>query len=244
MTKENSIKYYGIHACLMLFEKRAEAIFRIYLDPSNLKRFSPLLKWSAQKKIAYHIIPTEELDKVSGSVHHEGICIVAKELPILTEETLFASLKPHSMCLIYLDGIENPHNLGSILRTAAHFGIPYLLGENLPSLPPSCCRIAKGAAEIVQLVTVRDGKKCLQKLLKKGFSLIATSSHRGESIYRFSFPKKTVLMLGSESKGVSPPLIQTATALIQIPGKGVMESLNVSVAAGLCMGAFCGQHAP
>lgn len=245
MAYAKEAKYYGVHACSMLAERRPEAIIRVYLDESNLKAFGPLLKWCASQRIAYHIIPTAELDRVSDSVHHEGVCILAKELPILSEEQLIASLKtlPSAVCLLYLDGVENPHNLGSILRTTAHFGIPYILGENLPALSGSCCRIAKGGAEVVRLVALRKPLELLSKLQKNGFSLVATSAHKGESLYKFSFPSRTVLAIGSESKGLKPAFLKAAAGSVRIPGTGIMESLNVSVAAGLCIGAYCRQHA-
>ncbi len=214
------------------------------MDPSNVKRFSPLLKQCASKKIAYHIIPSDELAKVSDSVHHEGVCILARELPILSEEAFFSSLKslPKSVCLLYLDGVENPHNIGSILRTAAHFGIPYILGEKLPPLSGSCCRIAKGGAEVVRLVALSDPVRSLARLRKEGFSLVATSSHRGDPLHQFQFPSRTILAIGSESKGVNPALLKAAPKSVRILGTGLMESLNVSVAAGLCMGVYSFQH--
>lgn len=244
MARVKEIKYYGVHACKELAERRPEAIFRVYLDSSNVKTFSPLLKWCANRKIPYRILPTQELDRVSGSVHHEGICIAAKELKSLSQEEFLSKLKslPNSTCLLYLDGVENPHNIGSILRSAAHFGIPYLLGTELPSLSPSSCRIAKGAAEIVRLVSLSKPLPFFSLLRDAGFSLFGTSSHRGNSLYKTQFPSRTILAIGSESKGLQPEILKIAASSIQIPGTGAMESLNVSVAAGLCMGAYCQQH--
>ena len=237
MRKE--IKYYGIHACLSLWEKRPEDIIRVYLDESNLKQFSPLLKWCANSRKAYHIIPSSELNKVSDSIHHEGVCVLAKERPAFSSEEFLKNL-PKQTCLIYLDGVENPHNLGSILRTAAHFGIPYILGENL-QITPSACRIAKGGAEIVRLVSLNRPKDMLAKLEAQGFSVIATSAHQGDSLYRFSFPPRSIIAIGSESTGLKSPFLKKARA-IRIPGTGCVESLNVAVATALCIGKYCSQY--
>ena len=127
-----------------------------------------MLKSCAEMRKAYHIVETLDLDKVSDSVHHEGVCILAKELPPLTPQEFLKGLSTRGpkTCLLYLDGVENPHNLGSILRTAAHFGIPYILGQ-LPALTPSACRIAKGAAEIVRLVPLEKPAATLEKLKQK-----------------------------------------------------------------------------
>ena len=233
------MKYYGIHACLALAEKRPEDIIRVYLDESNVKTFSPLLKWCAKARKAYHIIPPSELERVSDSVHHEGVCILAKELPPLAPEIFLKNLSQQT-CLLYLDGVENPHNLGSIIRTAAHFGIPYILGEKL-QITSSACRIAKGGAERVRLVCLNRPSDTLRALEAQGFSVIATSAHEGESLYRFSFPPQTIIAMGSESAGLKSPFLKKARS-IRIPGTGAIESLNVSVAAALCIGEYRSQY--
>lgn len=232
------MKYYGIHACLALAARRTKDVIRVYLHESNLKTFTPLLKWCAKNRKAYHIISLAEMEKVSGSVHHEGVCILSKELTPVNE--ILETKLPEKCCLLYLDGIENPHNFGSILRTAAHFGVPYVLGENL-LLTPSACRIAKGGAEIVQSVSLKKPEETLKWLQSRGFYLIATSAHTGEPLYRYSFPARTIFAIGSESRGLKSPFLKRARTLC-IPGTGEVESLNVSVASALCMGAWRGQH--
>lgn len=242
MTKE--LKYYGLHACLTIFEKRPQDIIRVYLDESNVKVFKPLLKWCAEHKKAYHIIPADQLQKVSESVHHEGVCLLAKALPPTSLTEMMGTLQGPKTCLLYLDGVQNPHNVGSILRSCAHFGILYVLGEQgkLPALSPSACRIAKGGAELVKLVSLATPLKTLQSLKAKGFSFVSTSSHGGTSLYKLPFAPKTVLIMGSETSGVSDSLFSLAASRIQIPGTGEVESLNVSVATSLCMGEYFRQH--
>ena len=238
MAKE--MKYYGVHACLALASARPKDIIRVYLDASNVQKFSRLLKWCSMHKKAYHIVPMADLDRITDSVHHEGICVLANELPILSEAPLPHTL-PQKCALLYLDGVENPHNLGAILRTASHFGVPYVLGNAL-SFPPSAYRIAKGGAEVVKLVSLKRPLEALVSLKKQGFALVATSAHRGASLYNFAFPNRTIFIIGSESKGVRDALFKQASSLIRIPGTGAVESLNVSVATSLCMGEFFRQH--
>ncbi len=240
MKKE--LKYYGFHACFALWKKRPQDIIRVYLDSRHVKILGPVLKWCAQEKKAYHIVPEKDLEKVTDSVHHEGICILAKEASLGSVEELFSQAKKNSkMCLLYLDGVENPHNIGSILRTAAHFGIPFVLGEKLSSLSPSACRIAKGGAEHVRLISLSNPIQTFEKLKSLGFSLITTSSHGGTSLFQFRFPSKSILVLGSESGGIGKSLLKLSSHKIQIPGSGHIESLNVSVAAALCLGEYCKQ---
>ncbi len=246
MALVKEIKYYGVHACLALFEKRPEDLIRVYLDESNLKMFKKVLKWCAEHKKAYHLIPASELDKVSDSVHHEGVCFLAKALPTLRETDVLSLLsnKNDKICLLYLDGVQNPHNVGSILRSAAHFGISYILGEKgkLPNLTPSACRIAKGGAEVVKLVILDRPEDTLKKLKKLGFSFIGTSSHKGVSLYQFDFPSRSIIAMGGETMGLSPACVAVEDHQIEIPGTGEVESLNVSVATSLCLGEYYRQH--
>jgi TrmH RNA methyltransferase len=240
------VKYYGIHACLSIAKHRPQDVIRVYLHSSNLKTFRPLLKWCAENKKAYHMVSNEELDKISSSVHHEGVCLLAKERPNLSVKEFMNQLKEikGDICLLYLDGVQNPHNIGSILRTSAHFGIPFILGSkgSLPSLSPSACRIAKGGAEIVKLVEIEDVKAFVMNMKKQGFSLLSTSSHVSESLYSFSLPNKMILAMGSEAEGVGKQLQSLSDMLLQIPGTGDVESLNVSVATSLFLGEFYRQR--
>lgn len=235
-------KYYGIHASLAIWDKRPQDIIRVYIHESNIKTFKPVLKWCAQHKKVYHIVSLDELNRISGSVHHEGVCVLAKELEPLSFSECLATLKSPKICLLYLDGVENPHNIGSIIRTCAHFGIPYILGNHLPKLSPSACRIAKGGAEIVRLVQLDDPSAALNLLKKRGFSLIGTSSHGGTTLYNYHYPPRTILAFGAEKTGISAKLLKQANQQLQIPGTGLIESLNVSVATSLCLGEYMRQH--
>ena len=244
--RNKELKYYGLHACLAIWKSRPHDIIRVYLDHANVKTFRPLLKWCAEQKIAYHIVAADELEKVSDSVHHEGVCILARERPQTSwrDFCAFVENNDRPVCLLYLDGVQNPHNLGSIIRTAAHFGIPFILGEEgkMPFLSPSACRIAKGGAEIVRLLSLSKTNQSFQWLLQKRFSIVGTSSHGGTSLYRFRFPAKSIIALGSESRGIGKSVLAQVSSQILIPGSGLVESLNVSVAASLCMGEYCRQH--
>jgi len=235
------LKYYGTHACQALWQTRPKDIIRVYLDESHVKGFGPLLKWCAKEKKAYHIVPVAELQKITDSVHHEGICILARELLPLSEKEFLDSLTSSPECLLYLDGVQNPHNLGSILRTSAHFGIRYILGDRLPSLSAAACRVAKGGAEVVRLVALARPFETFRRLQQAGFELIGTSSHRGTSLHAFRFPQRSILAIGSESEGVAQSLLKQAAHAICIPGTDAVESLNVAVATGLCIGEYCRQ---
>lgn len=240
------MKYYGYHACLAILERRPQDIIRVYCEESKVKPLGALLKWCANNKKAYHIVAAAELEKVTQSVHHEGVCVLARKPQVPSFDELVRSLPKMGprICMIYLDDVQNPHNLGSILRVSAHFGVPYILGdaEHLPQLSASSCRIAQGGAEMVPVIPLAHPKRAIEQLKKLGFGLVATSSHADKSLYGYAFPPRTILAFGSESTGLTRAIADLSTAAVQIPGTGEVESLNVSIASALCLGEYWRQQ--
>src|SRR5690606_8688382 len=122
--------------------------------------FSDLLTWCAKNKKSYHVVKENDLERLASSVHHQGVCVVAKRRTKLYFSRFLQELKhsPAALTLLFLDGVENPHNLGAILRTANFLGVKYILGEKgrLPRLSPAAVRTAEGAAETVTLVECED----------------------------------------------------------------------------------------
>lgn len=241
-------KYYGFHACMNLWKSRPDDVIRVYVEQKRVKEASPLLKWCASKNKAYHIVSPEELAKVSDSVHHEGLCVLAKDVPEFSFVEMMDALahQEKPVCLLYLDGVQNPHNIGSIMRVCAHFGIQYILGQRqlLPKVSPSAYRVAQGGAECVNLVPIDNLKKAFQMLEKAGFRALTSSSHGAKSLYQHKFHPRTIVVMGSESEGINPVLLESTKDAVLIPGTGAVESLNVSVATGLFLGEFWRQLGP
>lgn len=239
---KSEAKYYGFHACLNLWKARPNDVIRVYVSEKNLKKVSHLLKWCAKESKAYHVIQDAEMEKVADSVHHEGLCILAKEPKAMAFHEMMQDLNKNkaSSCLLYLDGVQNPHNIGSIMRTAAHFGIRYILGHksNLPAISPSAYRVAQGGGEHVKLIAIDDFKASFEALQKSGFKVIASSSHGGKTLYDYKFHPRTVIVMGSESEGVQKKLFEYVKESLLIPGTSLVESLNVSVASALFLGEY------
>ena len=231
----NELKFYGTHACLEIWKMRPNDIIKVYLSKNNLFVFSSLLKWCSKVKKAYHIVEEEDLCKITDSVHHEGVCILALEKSLIP----LNKIPVDENCLLFLDNISNPHNIGSIIRTCCHFGIKHIIGEKnkLPFMSSSACRIAKGGYEHV-FVSYLNNLNELKALKEKGYMFIAAdvNSQKTESLYEFSFPKKSLIILGSEEKGISNFLLKNADIIIKIPGTEKIESVNVGVAAALLLG--------
>lgn len=232
-------KYHGLRACEALFARRPQDIIRVYLVEERRRHFASLLAHCAKARLGFQVVEAENIARLSGSTHHEGIVILARAYPRWGMPELLQAIDERRLSgpLLYLDGVENPHNLGAILRTAAHFGAAAVLGASsvLPPLSPAAVRVAEGAAEYLPVCDLADPRADLLQLKKRGFRVVATSSHRGSPLSPEALAGKIVLVLGSEGEGISKPLAALADMSIQIPGTGAVESLNVSVACGILL---------
>lgn len=230
------IKVIGVNAARALVERRIDDVIRVYLVEERLRDFSRLLEWCAQNRRAYHLTTADELDRVASSIHHEGICILARALaPPSLEEALGALAgRREPELVLALERVQNPNNLGAIVRSAAHFGVRLLVFQPADAevvASTAIARTAEGGLEHVGLLPVEDLAPALRGMKQAGLPVIATSGHQGASIFGAPLPARAVLLLGAERDGLSPRLKRLADATVQIPGTGHVESLNV---AGAC----------
>ncbi len=237
---ENELRYHGKNACWALFQKRPEDIIRVYVLRELAPEYTELLEACAKERKSYHLVGQEDLERLTDSVHHQGVCVIARTKPLYREDQFFRELGAQRSLVIYLDGVGNPHNLGAIMRTAAHFGVKFVAvgGENLSRLSAAIYRTAEGAAEFVSLVRVEDSEKFLDRLEGGGFHLYAFEAGAKQSLFETRLNEKSVLIFGAEVEGISGLVRSIAKTKLSIPGTGAVESLNVSVAAALAMGEF------
>jgi TrmH RNA methyltransferase len=230
--------FHGARACEALFARRPEAIVRVYLAEARRRQFATLIDWCARNRKGFQVVADENLQRLTGSIHHEGVAILARNLPRWSLADLLGRGADLTGPIVYLDGVQNPHNLGSILRTAAHFGVAAIVGRggDLPPLSPAAVRVAEGAAETVPVADLADPAADLGRLKRAGWRVVVTSSHGGESLYAAALPPRAVVVLGSEAEGVSRAVDALADLRVHIPGTGTVESLNVSVACGVVLG--------
>lgn len=245
--KKQELKYYGQHACLGVFENRPDDIIRVYLHKDKMGPFKKVLKWCADHKKAYHLIDSDDLAKVAESVHHEGVVFLAFSPPKLENRSLLSELRKNNYpALLYLDGVQNPHNIGSILRAMAHFNFQYLLGQkgSLPKVSPSMARVSQGGIEHVSLAHIHKPIDFLKELqAKHQYQIIATSSHAKESLYETQIKARSIFVLGNESEGISKPVMKISRERLNIIGSGKVESLNVASSASLLLSEYWRQHA-
>lgn len=245
---EDEAKLCGLNACLAVFAKRPDDIVRAYVTQAQMKAAGEILSWCAAQHRAYHLVTSAEMDRITQSSHHEGICLLVKPPLRLTLEPLCIKLAAQTgpVCVLLLEGVTNPHNLGAILRVAANFGAAAVVqcGEPdaLPRLSAAVCRTAEGAAEHVPLLQVSDACAAVERLRRCALEVVATSSHAPLSVYDRGMPARCLLLMGSEADGLSKELCAAADAVVAIPGSGWVESLNVACATAVLLAEFRRRH--
>lgn len=226
------VKIYGRNAVLALFDARPDDVRRAFVTERALEDLGPLLRELARRRIAYRVVGHEELAKVAGAQHHEGVCLVAKPRPAPDEEKIVS----RQGAIVFVDGVENPHNVGAILRSAAHFGALAVAGDaGLPSPAGAVARVAEGAAERVPMLRWEDPARALAALAARGFALIGTAHDARELLFDAELPKRSLFLLGAEGTGLSAPMKKLAQRTIAIPGTGAVESLNVASACAVLL---------
>ncbi|HSG53494.1 MAG TPA: tRNA/rRNA methyltransferase [Rheinheimera sp.] len=236
-------KVYGENACRVLFSQRPDSVVRLYVSQQMAPKFADVMKYLAAVKKAYHIVDDAELEKVAASGHHGGVVMLVKRKPVTALAQYLQQKGRKRDCLLALDGVGNPHNLGAITRSCAHFGVGGVIMKQ-PELLQSgaALRTAEGGGEFVQGLSCDNLPLALKLCKEAGYTLITTSSHGGKSLYQSELPAKVVIVFGEEMFGVSQNVAKSADIALQIPGTGKVESLNVSVAASLILGEWYRQQ--
>lgn len=254
MEKDHSInahsaqeqRYYGRRLCAALFATRPQDIISVRIDKGLISDFGPLLKWCAEQRKAYQLVEREQLDKLSKSTHHEGIILLAKRKLTLSEDQLWESLDAGKIsgCVLMLDGVENPHNLGAVLRNCANFGVSAVITNDadLGSLSAASARVSEGASEQLDVFVTSALPAVLNKLQQKKFITVGTSSKGRANLYAHNFAKNVCIVMGSESRGISKDVLKAVDVTLKIPGTGAVHSLNVSAASAVLLSEYWRQN--
>lgn len=177
-----------------------------------------------------------ELDKMINE-NHQGFIAELKEFNYFSLESIFKD-KPERVLI--LDHLQDPHNLGAILRSANAFGIKHIIipKERSVRVTPTVLKVASGGFVGIKIILVGSLVDAVQKLKKNGFWVYATALENGVEIDKVSFNEPAVLIVGNEHKGVTRSLLKLSDQNIYIPMKGTVQSLNVSVATGILLFKF------
>lgn len=235
-------RVYGENACQALFQSRPEAIVRAWFIQSVTPRFKEALRWMAANRKAYHVVDEAELTKASGTEHHGGVCFLIKKRNGTTVKQ-WVSQAGTQDCVLALEDVSNPHNLGGMMRSCAHFGVKGVVVQDAALLESGAAiRTAEGGAEHVQPITGDSIVDVLDDFRQTGYTVVTTSSERGKPLFKTELPEKMVLVLGQEFDGLPDAARDASDLCVKIDGTGHVESLNVSVATGVLLAEWWRQN--
>lgn len=229
---------YGFHAVLAKLRQDPESIFEIYTDTQrNDARARDLLRQAGQ--VGTRIIPSEgeRLERMVGTRRHQGVVakVDGRRKELKLPDVLDGLTEP--ALLLVLDGIQDPHNLGACLRVADAAGAHAVIApkDKAVGLNATAIKVASGAADTVPYVTVTNLARALRELQEAGVWILGAAGEAEKSIYSVDQKVPIAWVLGAEGDGLRRLTRETCDELVGIPMYGSVESLNVSVASGLCL---------
>ena len=201
-------------------------------------KIGEILELAKERRIQIQTVPKSKLDLLSDNGVHQGIMLATAAYQYATMDDLFAiaAKKEEDPFFLILDGIEDPHNLGSILRTADASGCHGIIipKRRAVGLTGTVAKTSTGAIEHVPVVRVTNLSQTVADLKERGVWVFATDM-KGQAYQQWDATLPLALIIGNEGKGVSRLLKDAADDLLTIPMTGHVQSLNASVAAGLMM---------
>ena len=184
-------------------------------------------------------VPKERLDQISETGKHQGVIAYAAAYEYAEVEDMLkaAEEKGEPPFLILLDGIEDPHNLGAILRTADGAGVDAVIAPRDKSvgITETVLRVSVGAAEKVPFIQVTNLARTMKQLQSRGIWIFGTSDKGDRGLYETDFTGPAALVMGAEGEGMRRLTEENCDFLLRIPMKGSIPCLNVSVATGVCL---------
>lgn len=231
------LRLYGFNAVQAVFAHRPQTIRKLYLAEARIPQLQPLLKWCVANRIGYRVVDEGDLQKLASSTHHEGVVADVLRVEPAPLTTWLRALPAGPQCALWLDGVGNPHNLGAILRSAAHFGAAAALlpKHSTLALSGAAARVAEGGAEAVPFVRLGRDDNAFAQLRGAGFALAATVVRGGADLFATALPQRMVYVIGAEGEGMSPQLADACDLRLSIPGSGAVESLNVAAATAVLL---------
>ncbi len=230
----------GIHAVTSALKSAAADVewLRIAADSKN-KRLAEIESRAHGSGIEVIKTKAKELDSLSGQQRHQGVIAGFKGSNIAAEgqlDTILDAIEGTPLILV-LDGVQDPHNLGACLRTADAAGVHLVVicKDQSVGITPVVRRAASGAAETLPVIQATNLARVLRALKQRGIWLAGTSDGVTDDLYSTDLSGPLALVMGSEGTGLRRLTAELCDYLISIPMAGQVESLNVSVATGVCL---------
>jgi 23S rRNA (guanosine2251-2'-O)-methyltransferase len=232
---------FGFHAVQSRMRQHAASLQEILIDQDRVDpRMKDLLKLAEAANIRVMQVDRSRLDGIAGkNGRHQGVIarVVDSPMPYKDIHDILESNLTEPPFFLILDGVEDPHNLGACLRVADAMGVHAVIApkDRAVGLNATVRKVASGAAETVPFIVVTNLARTIRELKDAGVFVIGTTMDSNSTLLNTKLEGPIALVLGAEGDGIRRLTAQSCDALVTIPMFGSVESLNVSVASGICL---------
>ena len=245
MSKQSEITC-GIHAVRHALSNASVNVLEIWVQENKKaetksgKAILEILDLAKNAQVTVQFVANKTLDKITHQANHQGVAIRRKVSFDESKADLKSVLEIDdgtNPLYLVLDGVQDPHNLGACLRTADAVGVRAVIlpKDRAVGLNETVRKVASGAAENTPVIHVTNLSRALTEMQEAGIWIIGTADEAENSIFEEDLTSPTALVMGSEGQGLRQNTRKHCDKLVNIPMAGVVESLNVSVAAGVCL---------
>lgn len=230
---------HGFHAIIAKLRHQPDAIQEIFIDAERHDaRARDLIRHAELHSVRVVPVDAKRLEGMAGGgMRHQGVVArVSGESRHITLDDVLDTLEEPAFLLV-LDGVQDPHNLGACLRVADAVGAHAVIApkDRAVGLTQTAIKVASGAAESVPYITVTNLARTLRELKERDVWVIGTDASADENLHVAQWPAATAWVLGAEGDGMRRLTRENCDQLVTIPMLGSVQSLNVSVAAGVCL---------
>jgi 23S rRNA (guanosine2251-2'-O)-methyltransferase len=230
---------YGVHAVRIMLERHPERVHSVRIaQQRDDPRVRAIDELAQRHQRPVQRVEARALKQLLGDVAHQGVAADITPLPPWSEDELLVALqKVSAPLLLALDGVQDPHNLGACLRSADACGALAVIvpRDRAAQVTPTVRKVAVGAAETTPVVAVTNLVRTLKLLKQAGLWIVGADAAGDKSAHQVDLTGAVVLVLGAEGTGLRHLTRQTCDFLVRLPQLGAVESLNVSVAAGMLL---------
>jgi 23S rRNA (guanosine2251-2'-O)-methyltransferase len=237
MAKHKAEVIFGIHAIESALRRNPEQVLQLWVQAGRHdKRMQTILGLAGTHGVSVESCSRDVLQKKSFDQKHQGV-VARIRIDKQSQPDLKYILARPDLLLLVLDGVQDPHNLGACLRSADACGVDAVIvsRNRSPGLTPVVRNVASGAAETTPFIQVSNLARALQQLKDNDVWVVGTAGEATTSLYDSSTSNRLAVVMGSEGEGMRRLTRESCDELVYIPMQGHVESLNVSVASGICL---------
>ena len=229
---------HGFHAVLARLRVRPGSVREIFIDATRRDaRARDLISLAEARGARVLPVTSERIDRLVPGARHQGVVALVEAIEPARDLAALLDALEGTPLLLVLDGVTDPHNLGACLRVADGAGVHAVIApkDRAAGINDTVARVSAGAVESVPYITVTNLVRTLRELKERGIWLIGTDDRTAASLYQADLKGPLAWVMGAEGEGMRRLTREACDTLVGIPMAGAVESLNVSVAAGICL---------